>query len=89
MLVLDKNEDETITSKQAYHVFSDKKTSISKYMFLCIFPVLGVHSSLQSHGYKYKIDYTQEWVMRLCNPRVCGYPEAKPRDKCKQVGYCA
>ena len=25
--------------------------------------------------------------MRLCNPRVCGYPEAKPRDKCKQVGY--
>ena len=38
---------------------------------------------------KYKIDYTQEWVMCLCNPRVCGYPEAKPRDKCKQVGYCA
>ena len=34
--------------------------------------------------YTYKIDYTQEWVMRLCNPRVCGYPEAKPRDKCKQ-----
>ena len=27
--------------------------------------------------------------MRLCNPRVCGYPEAKPRDKCKQVGYSA
>ena len=37
----------------------------------------------------YRIDYTQEWVMRLCNPRVCGYPEAKPRDKCKQVGYGA
>ena len=36
---------------------------------------------------EYRIDYTQEWVMRLCNPRVCGYPEAKPRDKCKQVGY--
>ena len=27
--------------------------------------------------HKYRIDYTQEWVMRLCNPRVCGYPEAK------------
>ena len=38
---------------------------------------------------KYRIDYTKEWVMRLCNPRVCGYPEAKPRDKCKQVGYSA
>ena len=37
----------------------------------------------------YRIDYTQEWVMRLCSPRVCGYPEAKPRDKCKQVGYGA
>ena len=37
----------------------------------------------------YRIDYTKEWVMRLCNPRVCGYPEAKPRDKCKQVGYSA
>ena len=31
----------------------------------------------------------KEWVMRLCNPRVCGYPEVKPRDKCKQVGYSA
>ena len=40
-------------------------------------------------GNKYRIDYTQEWVMRLCNPRVCGYPEAEPRDKCKQVGYSA
>ncbi len=38
---------------------------------------------------KYRIDYTKEWVMRLCNPRVCGYPEAKPRDNCKQVGYSA
>ena len=37
----------------------------------------------------YRIDYTQEWVMRLCNPRVCNYPKAKPRDKCKQVGYSA
>ena len=27
------------------------------------------------------IDYTQEWVMRLCNPRVCGYPEAKCVDE--------
>ena len=35
----------------------------------------------------YRIDYTKEWVMRLCNPRVYGYPEAKPMDKCKQVGY--
>ena len=38
---------------------------------------------------KSQVDYTKEWVMRLCNPRVCGYPEAKPRDKCKQVGYSA
>lgn len=26
----------------------------------------------------YRIDYTQEWVMHLCNPHVCGYPEARP-----------
>ena len=38
---------------------------------------------------KYRIDHAKEWVMRLYNPRVCGYPEAKPRDKCKQVGYSA
>ena len=25
--------------------------------------------------------------MRLYNPQVCSYPEAKPRDNCKQVGY--
>ena len=28
----------------------------------------------------YRIDYTKEWVMRLCNPRVCGCPEAKLRE---------
>ena len=30
-----------------------------------------------------------ECVMRLYNPRICGYPEAKRGggDKCKQVGY--
>jgi len=33
----------------------------------------------------YRIDYTKEWVMRLCNPRVCGYPEVKLRDKRKQA----
>ena len=31
-----------------------------------------------SNYYKYRIDYTKEWVMRLCNPRICGYPKAKP-----------
>ena len=44
---------------------------------------------LHANNFMYRIDYTKEWVMRLCNPRVCGYPEAKPRDKCKQVGYSA
>ena len=48
-----------------------------------------IGTSLPHTFTKYRIDYTQEWVMRLCNPRVCGYPEAKLRDKCKQVGYCA
>ena len=46
----------------------------------------------RSHGdleKRYRIDHAKEWVMRLYNPRVCGYPEAKPRDKCKQVGYSA
>ena len=42
-----------------------------------------------AHVHKYRIDHAKEWVMRLYNPRVCGYPDAKPRDKCKQVGYSA
>ena len=41
---------------------------------------------IRGQTYMYRIGYTQEWVMRLCNPRVCSYPQAKPRDKCKQVG---
>ena len=44
---------------------------------------------MSNTDYMYRIDHAKEWVMRLYNPRVCGYPEAKPRDKCKQVGYSA
>ena len=48
-----------------------------------------IHVNDSAREIKYRINYTQEWVMCLCNPRVCDYPKVKPRDKCKQVGYSA
>ncbi len=53
--------------------------------------IVALYETLHAYTYMYmyRIDHAKEWVMRLYNPRVCGYPEAKPRDKCKQVGYSA
>ena len=37
--------------------------------------------------YMYKIDYSKKWVMRSYNSRVCGCPEAKPRENRKRGSY--
>jgi len=35
----------------------------------------------------YKIHHSKVQCMRPFNQRVCGYPEVKPRDNRKRVGY--
>ena len=59
-------------SKKIFSACMGKIATLSPQLNFVHLVTKGYRVTQISNYYKYRIDYTKEWVMRLCNPRICG-----------------